>query len=462
MKESKVHLVSTALAKNNNQNHFYTNHYLEFLEEQTSVNHHLMNCVSQLDQSCKTILSDIRKQNIALNKLNNNHKYDYVNLKKILFNLAQTTRGYGSHLQKQEYTLQAINEHLDNQSKFNELISKRATNHDKVLNQLQGSINRQRNFLNNFAIKHNSSFESIKHQLGYQEEVNAQLQNRLDIQKDCIQNVLEEQKRFFTIVSNFSEEQNRFHKISSIKQDHLIHKNKETFNSLQSQLDHQKESFNLLHEQLYRQKEVINDFSENQKSQFDLVFNKLKEQNQFNKQSSEKQKLSEEMDELILEEINLQITQQDDIYNYLQDSLNRQQGFLLQLSDNQNRQLEKITNSLESHHTLNKKSIDKQDSLIQLNEQMLDNINKQCNQQEESLKEIKELIEKTLYSKGNIGRFLSKLPPNYPITEVIVSGLAIAVEKIILVNQKTGIAFFSNGTQTISVDIEKIEAIHWE
>ncbi|WP_277585324.1 hypothetical protein [Psychrobacillus antarcticus] len=332
MKESKVHLVSAALAKNYNKNHFHSNYFLEFLEEQKSVNHRIMNTVSQLDQSCKTILSDLRNQNQELNKLNNNHKYDYVNLKKILFNLAQTTRGYGSHLLKQENTLQVINEQLDHQSKFNAVASKRAADHDKVLNHLQGSLNRQRNFLNNFAINQNSSFENIKHQLDSQEEVNGQLQNRLDIQKDCIQNVLEEQKRIFTIVSDYSEEKNHFHK-----------------------------------------------------------------------KSSEKSQLAEEMDELILEEIQLQIIQQDDIYNYLQDTLNRQQGFLLQLSDNQNRQLEKITKNLESHHALNKKSIDKQDSLIQLNEQMLDNINKQYDQHKESLKEVKELIEKTLYLKGNIG-----------------------------------------------------------
>ncbi|MEK3979073.1 hypothetical protein MKY37_08220 [Psychrobacillus sp. FSL K6-2836] len=459
MKKSKVHLVSAALAKNNNQDHFYTNQHLDFLEEQSSVNHHLMNSISQLDQSCKTILSEIRNQNQSLNKLNNNHKYDYVNLKKILFNLAQTTRGYGSHLQKQTYSLQNINEHLDEQSKFNELNSKRTTNHEKVLNQLQGSINRQRNFLNNFAIKQSSSFDNIKHQLGHQEEVNVQLQNRLDIQNDSIQNVLEEQKRFFTIVSNYSEEQNRFHEI---KQDQLIQENKETFNNLQSKLDRQAEAFHLLHEQFYRQNEAINNLSENQNSQFDLVFNQLKERNHLKKQAGEKQPLPEEIDELILEEIKLQIIQQDDLYNYLQDSLKRQQGFLLQLSDSLNRQLEKITNNLESHYLLNKKSMDRQDSLIRLNEKMLDNLNKQYTQQENSLKEIKESIEKTLYSKGNIDRFLSKLPPNYPITEVTVSGLAIAVEKIIQINQKTGIAFFSNGTQTISVDIEKIEAIKWE
>ncbi|WP_419960761.1 hypothetical protein [Psychrobacillus sp. BM2] len=459
MKESKVHLVSAALAKNNNQDHFYTNQHLEFLEEQTSINHRFMNSVSQLDQTCETILRDLHDQSTILNKLNNNHRYDYGNIKKILFNLAQTTRGYGSHLQKQEFTLQAINEHLDNQSKLNELESKRATNHDKVLYQIQGSLNRQRNFLNNFAIKQISSFDNIKHQLDHQAEVKVQLQKRLDIQNDFIQNVLEEQKRFFTIVSNYSEEQNRFHEI---KQDQLIQENKETFNSLQSKLDHQEEAFHLLHEQFYRQNEAISNLSENQNSQFDLIFNQLKEQNHLKKQSGEKQPLAQEIDELILEEIKLQIIQQDDLYNYLQDSLNRQQGFLMQLSDSQNRQLEKITNNLESHYAVNKQSMDRQDSLIRLNEQMLDNLNKQCTHQESSLKEIKELIEKTLYSKGNIGRFLSKLPPNYPITEVTVSGLAIAVEKIILINQKTGIAFFSNEMQTISVDIEKIEAIKWE
>lgn len=425
MKKSKVHLVPNALIKNMNQNHFYTDRYAEFLEQQTSVNHNLMNSVTQLDQSCKTILSDLRDQNLALNKLNNNHKYDYVNLKKILFNLAQTTRGYGSHLQKQEYTIQAINEHLDNQSKFNDLATIRATNHDKVLKQLQGSLNRQRNFLNNFAIKQNNSFDNITHQLSHQDEANIQLQNQLDTQKEFIQNVLEEQKRLFTIVSNISEEQNH------------IHENKEFFNKLQSQLDHQNESFKLLNKQFDRQKELINELSDNQNSQFELVFKQLIEQFHFHKQSLEKQQLSEEMDEFVLEEINLQIIQQDDIYNYLQDSLNRQQGFLLQLSDNQNRQFEKVKKSLEN--------------IIEIDAQQV-----------EALSGVKESIEKLLGVKGNLGILLSKLPPDYPIKQIVVGGVSVTVEKLIIVNQKTGIATFAKGTQTISFDIEKIEAIHWD
>lgn len=415
MKESKVHLVSAALGKNNNQNHFYNNPHLEFLEEQTSVNKHLMNCVSQLDQSCKTILNDIRDQNIILNKLNNNHRYDYGNIKKILLNFAQTSKESKSQLQKVGQTLQVIHVHLDNQSEFNEVTNKRTENLERALSKLQGSVNRQRNFLNNFAIKQNSSFDNINAQLG-------QHGKQFDTQREIIQDVIEEQKRFFTIVSKNLKEQNLLHKIYSDKEDELIHNNT---------------IFNLLNEQFNRQKEILIELSETQNNQFDLIVNQFKEQNHFNNCLSEKQALSEEMDELIFEEIKLQITQQDDIYNYLQDSLNRQQGFLLQLSDNQNRQLEKVTTSL-------------------------GNIKETEARHNDTLTEVKASIEKILYAKGNIGRHLSKLPPDYPIKQVILSGVAIPVEKIVLVNQNTGIAFFASGTQTLSIDIEKIEGIHWE
>ncbi|MCK1996974.1 hypothetical protein MPH47_06985 [Psychrobacillus psychrodurans] len=430
MKESKVHLVSAALEKNNNQDHFYNNPHLEFLEKQTSVNNHLMNCVSQLDQSCNTILKDIRDQNIILNKLNNNHRYDYGNIKKILLNFAQTSKESKSQLQKVGQTLQVIHVHLDNQSEFNDVTNKRTKNLERALTKLQGSVNRQRNFLNNFAIKQNSSFDNINAQLG-------QHGKQFDTQREIIQNVIEEQKRFFTIVSKNLKEQNLLHKIYSGKQDDLIHNNTILSNDILSKIDHQAEIFNLLNEQFNRQKEILIELSETQNNQFDLIVNQFKEQNDFNNCLSEKQELSEEMDELIFEEIKLQITQQDDIYNYLQDSLNRQQGFLLQLSDNQNRQLKKVTDSL-------------------------GNIKETEVRHNDTLTEVKASIEKILYAKGNIGRHLSKLPPDSPIKQVILSGVAIPVEKLVLVNQNTGIAFFASGTQTISIDIEKIEGIHWE
>ncbi|SDN58489.1 hypothetical protein SAMN05518871_10667 [Psychrobacillus sp. OK028] len=284
MKESKVHLVSAALKKNNSQKHFYTNHHIEFLEEQSSVNQLLLNSVSQLDQSSKTILRELHDQRVILDKLNTNHRYDYGNIKKILLNFAHTSKETKSHLQKVSQTLQAINVHWDNQSEFNEVTDARTENLEKALKNLQGSVNRQRNFLNNLAITQNNFFENIKGQFDQRE-----LQS--DAQTKTIEDVLEEQKRFFTIISKNLEEQNLLH---------------------------------------------------------DLILNQFKEQKAFNSRLSEKLELSDEMDELILEEIQLQMTQQDDIYNYLQDSLNRQQGFLLQLSDNQNRQLEKVKISLEN------------------------------------------------------------------------------------------------------------------
>jgi len=418
VKESKVHLVSTALAKNNSQKHFYTNYNAEFLEEQTTVNHLLMRTISQLDQSSKTILSELRDQSIILNKLNNNHRYDYGNIKKILYNFAQTSKESKSYLQKLGQSLQVVNVLLDNQSEFNEVTNNRTEKLEKALTKIQGSVNRQRNFLNNFSIQQNSSFENIKGRLD-------QHGQQFDTQKEIIQNVLEEQKRFFTIVSQNLEEQNLLHKIYSDKEDQLITP------------IHQEEMLIQLKDQFNKQKKILIDLSEIQSNQFHLLVNQFKEQNHFNNQMSEKQELSEEMDELIFEEIKLQTTQQDDIYNYLQDSLNRQQGFLLQLSDNQNRQLEKIKVNLE-----NIKEVDAQQS--------------------EALSEVRESIETLINIRGNLGTLLSKLPPDYPLKQIVVGGVSIAVEKLVLVNQKTGIAFFSNGMQTISFDVEKIEAIHWD
>lgn len=430
MKQSKVHLVPASLAKSNSQSHFYTNHFMEFLEEQSSVNHRLMDSYFQLEQSSKTLTRDIRHQNLTLNKLNNNHRYDYANIKKLLLNFIQTSNESKSQLQKQQQTLQKINEHLENHSQLNEVTNKRAENQEKALTQLQGSVNRQRNFLNNFAIKQNISLDTIKHQLDQQEE-------RVDTQKEVIQNLLVEQQRFFTIVSESFEQQNHFDKISSMKQDQLIQRNKVKFNSLQSQIDHQEDVVNLLKEQLDNQKEILLDLSETQNNQLDLVVNQLIQQSHFQNQLNEKRELSDEMDELIQEELNLQLIQQDDIYNYLQDSLNRQQGFLLQLSDSQNRQFKKI--------------------MIQL-----ENIKLTDTQQVKALSEIKESVQNLLYVKGNLAKLLSKLPPYYPIKQIVVAGVSINVEKLIKVNQKTGIALLSTSTQTISVDIEKIEAIHWE
>ena len=430
MKQSKVHLVPASLAKSNNQSHFYTNHFMEFLEEQSAVNHRLMDSYFQLDQSSKTLTRDIRHQNLTLNKLNNNHRYDYANIKKLLLNFIQTSNESKSQLQKQQLTLQKINEHLESHSHLNEVTNKRAENHEKALIQLQRNVNRQRNFLNNFALKQDISLDNIKHQLDHQEE-------RVDTQKEVLQNLLVEQQRFFTIVSESFEQQNHFDKISSMKQDQLIQRNNVKFNSLQSQIDHQEDVVNLLNEQLNNQKEILLDLSETQNNQLDLVVNQLKQQSHFHNQLNEKRELSDEMDELIQEELNLQLIQQDDIYNYLQDSLNRQQGFLLQLSDSQNRQFKKI--------------------MIQL-----ENIKKIDTQQVKDLSEVNESVQSLLNVKGNLAKLLSKLPPYYPIKQIVVAGVSINVEKLIKVNQKTGIALLSTSTQTISVDVEKIEVIHWE
>ena len=301
MKESKVHLVSSALASNNNQSHFATDRYLEFVEEQKLVNEALMNSVSQ-------ILQDIRKQAASFSIEKRAHRNNYLYLKNTLLQTAKTSK--------------SVEAHLNRQVSFYKQVLGRSKDQDEALVRLQRSVNRQKMFLNNLVIKQDNYYNSI--------------------------------------------------------------------------------------------------------------LEKFEENNTINENSLEKQDLHEVFDEQKKLSIKL-----DNYY-------------------------ENVSNYLKEHNASFEKSLEKQEVLTKQNEIILENLKRQEVHQEKAIYEVKKLLEKFLLIKSGIIKLLSSLPPNYPIKQIVAGGVSIPVESLLLVNNKTGKAFFSNGIKTISIDVEKIEAIHWE
>lgn len=349
MKESKVQLYSEALAKTNNQHYSVTNQYLDLLEEQKTVHLRLMDRFSQLDKSCQTILEDIHKQKTVFDTQTKSQRNNYLQLRSILI---EATRSYEAYLNKQERSIRAINEHLTQQIRFNELTIERTNSQDKALNQLQISINRQKNFLNNFAIK----------------------------------------QRYYN----------------------------------------------------------------------ETVLDQLEKSDLYYTQSIEKQNAFEQMNETILANMQIQLAKQEEVYKRLQSSLDIQKNFLRNLSIKHNHQYEHIWKHLEAYSEYVKKTAETKDELKQMSEKILKNMNVLERQQEAAFHEVNKLLRNVIDKKEAITKILTALPPNYPIKQVITGGISIPVEKLLLVNEKKGIAYFSNGIGTITISIGKLDAIQWE
>ena len=71
------------------QSRFVTDQLKDSLEEQKSVNLHVMKCITKLEKSCQTILGDIRKQEKAFNLQKRIQRQNYLNLKDIFMEMAQ-------------------------------------------------------------------------------------------------------------------------------------------------------------------------------------------------------------------------------------------------------------------------------------------------------------------------------------------------------------------------------------
>ncbi|MDW0116052.1 hypothetical protein QTL97_03830 [Sporosarcina thermotolerans] len=82
-------------------------------------------------------------------------------------------------------------------------------------------------------------------------------------------------------------------------------------------------------------------------------------------------------------------------------------------------------------------------------------------QQLQEAESVEKSIEKILHAKKSIGRLLSKLPPTYPIQQIVVEGSVIPVINLLNVDEKKGFAFFTADTGVVTVAIDKLDAIQW-
>lgn len=222
MKESKVHLFSKALAQSNNQQHFVTNHYVEFFEEQKSINQHLLNRISQLDMSCQSILDDIHKQEIAFHDQTTNHKRNYLHLKNMLFDIAQTSKNYRTYINNQERSIQTIHDHLIKQNNINKLIVRRSDRQSNSLNHLHQSVDNQESFNKKMALKHDKYFETVLEQL----EKNNVFNNRITETQDKLERKNE------ILLENVKQQLIQQEKINHLQAD--FDKQKEVMNNLSS------------------------------------------------------------------------------------------------------------------------------------------------------------------------------------------------------------------------------------
>ncbi|WP_391206788.1 hypothetical protein [Psychrobacillus sp. L4] len=177
MKESKVHLFSTALGMNNNRSHVVTSPYEELLAEQKSLNLHYMEHSSHLRDLCQTILGKIQEQEIAINGQKRIQRQNYLNLRNMLFGTAQTTKKSNFHIEKL--------------TDSNKRIMEQSRKQGEVLNILHRRIVRQKNFLNNSSINQSRYMKNSMEKYNSLEQMNKTILNNIMLQK-------EEQERFFS------------------------------------------------------------------------------------------------------------------------------------------------------------------------------------------------------------------------------------------------------------------------
>lgn len=135
------------------------------------------------------------------------------------------------------------------------------------------------------------------------------------------------------------------------------------------------------------------------------------------------------------------VNRSDEVSSRLQQSVNKQELLLKNIDKKQDIYAEKLLEHLEGNKDVLTNSMEKQ---------------------EQTMEEIKKLFDKITYAKGSLSQLLSSLPPNYPVKQIIVEGVAISVGTLLFVNTTTGLAFFSTENDTFSIAIDKIEAILWE
>ncbi|MEI4769744.1 hypothetical protein WAX74_08790 [Psychrobacillus sp. FJAT-51614] len=140
MKESKVQLFPLTLSKDNNQSTFTQNPRLELMEEQKTLNLHLMKSVADLELSYQKILEGMQKQEEVLNIQGKNQRKQFESLKKSLLEITKTSKSYKS----------SMNEHLGKQTAFNKMIIRRSSIQNEVLNRIQRNSDKQESIIKRY------------------------------------------------------------------------------------------------------------------------------------------------------------------------------------------------------------------------------------------------------------------------------------------------------------------------
>lgn len=173
MNESKVRLFPLTLSTENNQSTFNLNPWLDFIEEQKSLNLHLIESVAELEKSCQKILEGVQRQEEVLNIQGKIHRRQYEHLKKNVIEIKHASKSYKT----------SMNEHLSKQTAFNKMMIRRSSIQNEVLNRIQRNNNRQESILKRY-------FETALEKLDKNEVNTNQSVERLEALESIIEKII--------------------------------------------------------------------------------------------------------------------------------------------------------------------------------------------------------------------------------------------------------------------------------
>lgn len=222
----------------------------------------------------------------------------------------------------------------------------------------------------------------------------------------------------------------------------------------QEMLDNQECSIQTIMDQLVKQEELswklqknfmnhrasLRKLAINQNNYFDHIMEELEDQDIRQKTNFKKQLSAAQQ---VLEGINMQQVR-------LQNHFSKQDSFYAT-----------VTDQLEENKRIDTTLLEKQDIIELQQQQLKKDMEMLGTQQDETSGCIKNVLEKLIQAKESINKLLLSLPPNYPIKQLIVSGETISIKSFVLFKEKMGVAIFSNGTESIYVAVDKIDAIYW-
>ena len=163
----------------------------------------------------------------------------------------------------------------------------------------------------------------------------------------------------------------------------------------------------------------------------------------------------------LIENMNENIIKQEGITNQFDSKINKQRTILRNIARKQSYFFEEIMSRLNDVHKREKVSINSQERILEMGNQLTDIMEAQNRQRSLEYNEMKKLLQKLLEEKHNISSLLASLPPNYPMKKILLNGEKMHVDYFLFLNESSGIAYFSLDNEIVSVSIDKVEAIYW-